>query len=168
MDRLSARAGVSKRTVYKHFESKEKLFQALIRRHWSRIAEDLCVRYEQGRDIRDQLCELGHAKGRLLTSHDLMMTTRLVMSELLRSPELVEKNQAKIDLKASFETLLRDAAADGQLAIDDPRAAAEEFAALIEGKAFWPVIFGAPVVSADDMSKIVDSSVAMMMSRYGV
>ncbi|MDX8350681.1 TetR/AcrR family transcriptional regulator [Cognatiyoonia sp. IB215446] len=167
MDRISARAGASKRTVYKHFESKEKLFQELIRRHWAKFTETLDVRYEKGRDIRDQLTALGQAEGRLMTSSEIMATTRLVMSEVLRSPELVEENQEKTDYKASFEAMLRDAAADAQLCIDDPREAAEEFIALLKGKAFWPVVFGAPVVSVEEMAQIVSSSVEMMMRRYG-
>lgn len=168
MDRISARAGASKRTVYKHFESKEKLFQELIRRHWARFAESLEVTYEKGRSIREQLRALGRAEGRLLTSPDVMATTRLVMSEVLQRPDLVEENSEKIDYRASFEAMLRDAVTDGQLRINDPGEAAEEFIVLLKGKAFWPVIFGAPVLTEAEMNKIVDSSVDIMMSRYGV
>lgn len=168
MDRVSARAGASKRTVYKHFESKEKLFQELVRRHWARFASSLEVTYEKGRDIRDQLTDLGHAQGQLFTSPEVMAMTKLVMSEVLRSPELVEENQQKTDYKRFFQAMLRDAVEDGQLETADPNAAADEFIALIKGKAFWPVVLGAPVVTEAEMSKIVDDSVAMVMSRYGV
>ena len=101
-----------------------------------------------------------------MTSPDVMATTRMVMSEVLRSPELVEENQEKTDFKASFEQMLRAADADGQLSIEDPRQAAEEFISLIKGKAFWPVVFGAPVVTPDEMSELIESSVEMMMRRY--
>ncbi len=168
MNRVSERAGASKRTVYKHFESKEKLFQELVRRHWARFASSLEVTYEKGRNIRDQLTDLGHAQGKLFTSPDIMAMTKLVMSEVLRSPELVEENQQKTDYKRFFQAMLRDAVADGQLETADPNAAADEFIALIKGKAFWPVVLGAPVVTEVEMSKIVDDSVAMVMSRYGV
>lgn len=168
MDRVSARAGASKRTVYKHFESKEKLFQELVRRHWARFASSLEVTYEKGRDIREQLSDLGHAQGQLFTSPEVMAMTKLVMSEVLRSPELVEENQQKTDYKRFFQAMLRDAVEDGQLETADPNAAADEFIALIKGKAFWPVVLGAPVVTEAEMSKIVDDSVAMVMSRYGV
>ena len=168
MNRVSERAGASKRTVYKHFESKEKLFQELVRRHWARFASSLEVTYEKGRNIRDQLTDLGHAQGKLFTSPEIMAMTKLVMSEVLRSPELVEENQQKTDYKRFFQAMLRDAVADGQLETADPNAAADEFIALIKGKAFWPVVLGAPVVTEAEMSKIVDDSVAMVMSRYGV
>lgn len=168
MDRISARAGASKRTVYKHFNSKEKLFHELMRRHWSTFQAGLNVNYEQGRDIRDQLTALGHAVGQWLTCPDAMATTRMVMSEVLRSPELVEENQQKTNYSAAIADMLRDAANAGQLRIDNPQEAAEEFMVLLKGKAFWPVIFGAPVVTVAEMTKIVDSSVEIMMSRYGV
>ena len=166
MDRISARAEVSKRTVYKHFESKENLFHELISRHWAKCTAPLAVTYDPNRDIRDQLFELAEAEGQLLTSKDIMLTTRLVMSEFLRQPELAEQNQAKTDFTASLVKMLEDAAADGKLVLDDPRSAADEFLALIKGRAFWPVVFGAPVVSETEMKSIIQNSVDMMMSRY--
>ena len=168
MDRISARAGASKRTVYKHFESKEKLFQELVRRHWARFASSLEVSYQSDRDIREQLTDLGHAQGQLFTSPDVMAMTKLVMSEVLRSPELVEENQEKTDYKVYFQAMLQDAVRDGQIVTDDPNGAADEFISLLKGKAFWPVVLGAPVVSKSEMNKIVEDSVAMIMSRYGV
>ena len=167
MDRISARAGASKRTVYKHYESKEKLFQEMVRRHWSKFAETLVVQYDNSRSIRDQLTDVGEAEGRLMTSPDVMAMSRLVLSEVLRSPELVEENEEKTDYKVHLEAMLRDATKDGQLMIEDPSAAAEEFISLLKGKAFWPVVLGAPVVSPKEMSEIVLSTVDMMMSRYG-
>lgn len=167
MDCISARAGASKRTVYKYFESKEKLFQEMMRRHWARFAATLDVAYDPDRDIRDQLRDVGHAEGALLTSPEIMATTRLVMSEVLRSPELVEENAEKTDMQAALAQMLRDADADGQLRIDAPQQAAQEFISLIKGKAFWPVIFGAPVLGTDEMAAIVDSSVEMILRRYG-
>jgi AcrR family transcriptional regulator len=167
MDRISERAGASKRTVYKHFESKQHLFQELVRQHWSRFADTLEVTYDEARDIREQLTEVGLAQGKLFTSPDIMATTRLVMSELLRSPELVEENQSKTDYKIYLEAMLREAMADGQLQDADPQEAAEEFISLLKGKAFWPVILGAPVATEEEMQRIVQSSVTLLMSRYG-
>lgn len=166
MDRISARAEVSKRTVYKHFESKENLFRKLIDRHWAKFSGPLSVTYNPDRDIRDQLVEFGEAEGRLLSSKEIMLTTRLVMSELLRQPELAAQNTEKTDFTSSFVQMLTDAAADGALRLEDPKAAADEFLALIKGRAFWPVVFGAPVVSEADMKVIIETSVDLMMSRY--
>ncbi len=168
MDRISARAEVSKRTVYKHFESKENLFRELIDRHWAKFRAPLAVTYDPKRDIRDQLFELAEAEGRLLSSKEIMLTTQLVMSEFLRQPELAAENNQKTDFTSAFVKMLQDASDDGKLRLEDPKSAADEFLALIKGRAFWPVVFGAPVVSGPQMKAIIRSSVDIMMSRYRV
>ncbi len=167
MDRVSARACVSKRTVYKYFESKEKLFRSIVAELSDRFADELVIRYDPDRPIRDQLVDLASAEGRLLISADVMAMARMIISETLRSPALAEAAQGKIDKTTVFVDMLRAASEDGQLDIANPEDAATEFIALIKSKAFWPVIFGAAIVSEDQMDEIVQSSVEMMMSRYG-
>ena len=167
MDRVSERAGASKRTVYRYFESKEALFRALIEEHWAQFAETLDVSYRRGVDIRDQLAAIGWAEGRLFMSPSVMATTRMIMSELLRTPALADEDQKKTDYGAALAVLLADAARDGQLALDDPQTAADEFIGLLKAKAFWPVVLGAPVLDAAAMRQVIDSSVEMFMSRYG-
>ena len=168
MDRVTARAGVSKRTVYRYFESKEALFHAIVANLWGRFADSLDLHYEKGRDIRDQLTDLARAEGDLLSSEDTMMMVRMVMSEVLRRPELAETMQDKIDFRASFVDMLQQASDDGQLRVEDPALAADEFLALIKAKAFWPVVMGEPVISRTEMDRIIASSVEMMMCRYGI
>lgn len=166
MDRVSTRAGVSKRTVYKYFESKDQLFLAIIVQMWEQISARVNVRYRPGVDIRTQLTALAKAKGQVLTDAEVMATSRLVVSEIIRSPELADETQNKLEYRAVFVDMLRAATADGQLEIPDPEEAADEFLGLLKAKAFWPVIFGAPVVDEAEMSRIVESTVSMMLSRY--
>ena len=167
MDRVSARAGVSKRTVYKYYESKEKLFLEIILQLWGRISANVTVRYRTGIEIRVQLTDLATAKGRVLTDPEIMATSRLVVSEIIRSPELAGETQDKLEYRSFFVDMLRDATADGQLNVDDPEEAADEFLGLLKAKAFWPVIFGAPITTECEMTAIVENTVDMMMARYG-
>ena len=166
MDVISARAGVSKRTLYKYFESKHNLFQSIVATLSNRIADTLDLRYEPERDVRAQLKDFARAEGRLLSSPAVMAMSRMIISEALRSPVLSAEVQGKIDKKSAFVALLRAATKDGALDVADPDAAADEFIALIKAKAFWPVVFGAPILSNDEMEAVVDSSVEMMMARY--
>ena len=168
MDRVSSRAQVSKRTVYKYFESKENLFRSIVEELSSRFADLQDIRYVPGRPIREQLVNLAWAEGRLLTSGDVMAMARMIISETLRHPELAEAAQGKIDKKPVISNLLRAASEDGQLNIEDPDAAADEFLALIKAKAFWPFIFGGAIVSEEEMAVIVDACIEMIMCRYGV
>ena len=168
MDRISKRAGASKRTVYRYFESKEVLFQALMVRQWTIIADNLTVSYQPGVDVREQLVEMGRAQARLYTSLEIMTANKMLMSEILRDPELVSEIQNEVDYTASFEQLFKEAAADGVLTIANPRQAAEEFISLLKGKAFWPFMLGAPLVKPDEMDVMIDQSVDMMMNQYSV
>ena len=168
MDRISARAEVSKRTLYKYFESKENLFRSIVIELSNRFAAVLDIRYEKGRDIREQLTDLAWAEGRILMLPEVMAMARMVISETLRNPDLAAAAQGKLDKTAIFVEMLRDAAADGQLQIDDPESAGQQFIGLIKAKAFWPMIFTGSVLSEDEMTSTIENSVNMILSRYGV
>ncbi|WP_299894346.1 TetR/AcrR family transcriptional regulator [uncultured Ruegeria sp.] len=168
MDRISARAEVSKRTLYKYFESKENLFRSIVVELSSRFAEVLEIRYEKGRGIRTQLTELAWAEGRILMRPDVIAMARMVISETLRNPTLAAEAQGKLDKTATFIAMLKDAAEDGQLRIDDPERAGREFIGLIKARAFWPLLFTGGALSEPEMKETIESSVQMVMSRYGV
>ena len=168
MDRVSARAGVSKRTVYKYFESKENLFRAIVEIFTERFAALEQETYVPGQPIRGQLTALAWAEGRILLSPDTMAMARMLISETLRSPELAGRAESDVTKRAVFVAFLKAAAEDGQLRLRDAESAADEFLALIKARAFWPVMFGADLVSEAQMQEIVDNSVEMMLSRYGV
>ncbi len=167
MDRISARASVSKRTLYKHFESKENLFRSIVMELAGRFAEMQDIRYVSGRDIRAQLLELAWAEGRILMRPDVMAMARMIISETLRNPALAEEAQGKVDKTATFVRMIEDADADGQLNVENPEVAGKEFIGLIKAKAFWPMLFSGSVVSEAEMAEIVESAVNMIMSRYG-
>ncbi|UUV04947.1 TetR/AcrR family transcriptional regulator [Ruegeria sp. YS9] len=168
MDRISARAEVSKRTLYKYFESKENLFRSIVVELSSRFAEVLEIRYEKGRDIRTQLTELAWAEGRILMRPDVIAMARMVISETLRNPTLAAEAQGKLDKTATFIAMLKDAAEDGQLRIDDPERAGREFIGLIKARAFWPLLFTGGALGEAEMTETIESSVQMVMSRYAV
>ncbi|WP_226688286.1 TetR/AcrR family transcriptional regulator [Ruegeria arenilitoris] len=168
MDRISAQAEVSKRTLYKYFESKENLFRSIVIELSNRFAEVVEIRYKKGRDIRKQLTELAWAEGRILMMPDVMAMSRMVISETLRSPALAAEATGKLDKTAAFIGMMRDAAEDGQLRIDDPEQAGREFIGLIKARAFWPLLFTGSVLSEAEMAETIENSVEMMISRYAV
>ena len=88
MDRVSARANVSKRTVYNHFDSKDALFHAIVDIMAEQANRSLDLSYVAGRPIREQLVDLGWAEGNLLTDPDFMKYARMVVGETLRDPVL--------------------------------------------------------------------------------
>ena len=69
MNEIARIAGVSKGTLYVYFDSKESLFEALIRQEKRQQAEQVCRIDEQlDDDLRTALIELGT---RLVSLHDV-------------------------------------------------------------------------------------------------
>ncbi|MEB2258923.1 helix-turn-helix domain-containing protein, partial [Xanthomonas campestris pv. campestris] len=58
MDRVAATAGVSKRTVYNHFPSKDALFGEILRGLWQRSADAVNLAYRPDQPLRAQLITL--------------------------------------------------------------------------------------------------------------
>jgi TetR/AcrR family transcriptional regulator of autoinduction and epiphytic fitness len=166
MDAISARAEVSKRTLYKYFESKENLFNAIVESLSDRMSHTLDVQYDPALEIRAQLVKLAWAEGRLLMSSDVMAMARMIIGETVRNPQMAAKAQEDIDKKSVVVALLRAASDDGQLDVPAPQVAADEMIGLLKARAFWPVIFGAPLVTEAQMEAIVEDTVDMIMARY--
>jgi TetR/AcrR family transcriptional regulator of autoinduction and epiphytic fitness len=99
---------------------------------------------------------------------EVMAMARMVISETLRNPDLAAAAQGKLDKTAIFIEMLRDAAEDGQLRIENPEQAGQEFIGLIKSRAFWPMVFSGNVLTEVEMTATIDSSVEMILSRYGV
>lgn len=167
MDRIATRSEVSKRTLYKYFESKENLFRSIVAELSERFSGLADIRYRPGQPIRGQLTDLAWAEAHLLLTPDVIAMARMIISESLRSPEMAAEAQGKIEHSPVFAELLRDAAADGALRIDDPDDAASDFLALIKSRAFWPAVLTGTQVSESRMGEIVESSVDFMLCRYG-
>lgn len=166
MDRVAARANVSKRTVYNHFESKEALFRAILDIMAAEARAAFDVVYDPARPLEEQLRDLGWAEGRLLTSPDFMKLARIVMSETIRDQELAGEMSCKMEKFVIFQDFMEAAMAHGSLAAGDGKQAADQFVGLIKSQAFWPMIFTGEAVSQDEMARIVDSTVEMFLRQY--
>ena len=166
MDRISQRSGTSKRTVYKYFESKEKLYSLLVERLSNGISEALQFTYDRHKPIREQLYALAWAKGRLLMRPEIVAVTRIVISEALRNPEEAQQLHGEIDSQRSFVDFFSAATEDGQLSIDNCERAVDEFLALLKARAFWPVMLGAPMLTEPEMEEIITASVEFFLRGY--
>lgn len=86
MDELATVARVSKMTVYRHFQSKEALFEGVLRE----ICSDVVIgaRVPEGASLRDELRILGRAFITLVSDPGRLKTYRLVMSEAERASHI--------------------------------------------------------------------------------
>ena len=167
MDRIAARANVSKRTVYNHFDSKEALFRAILDLMAEAVDLAFVVSFQPDKPIEEQLYDLGWAEGRLMTAPDFMRLARMVVGETMRDPVLAAEWNARMEMVEMFRSFFSAANSAGALVIDDPEVVAGQFLGLIKSRSFWPVIFTAEPVSREEMDVIIRDTVDVMVKTYG-
>ncbi|MCC4585656.1 TetR/AcrR family transcriptional regulator [Xanthomonas sp. NCPPB 1067] len=169
MDRVAATAGVSKRTVYNHFPSKDALFGEILRGLWQRSAEAVNLVYRPDQPVRTQLTQLLQQKLRLLDDAAFIDLSRVAIAEGIHSPERARALLSQLGSKEEGTTTwLRAALADGRLAPMDAEFASQQLQSLIKGFAFWPQLaFGQSPLSAEQQAQVAESAVAMFLGVYG-
>jgi TetR/AcrR family transcriptional regulator, regulator of autoinduction and epiphytic fitness len=167
MDAIAERAQVSKRTVYKHFASKEALFGHLITVMRSGFSGVVAAAFDPTQPIDVQLRRIGQAQGELFTSRPFMKLVRLLVAEAVRDPTLAAffpDDEGDAGALAQFMT---DAHHHGAISADNAELAARQFRDLVKGRAFWPALIGQKMVSQAEMSEIVEQAIAMFLNNYG-
>ena len=168
MDRIAARAGTSKRTVYNHFPSKETLFLEILRQLWEASLEgdDLAIRTD--RPMREQLLELLGQKLRLLNDEAFVSLARVAIAAGIHSPERAQDMVARMGEREEGLTVwIRDAATAGRLKTNDPVFASHQLQGLVKGFAFWPQItLGQPPLDAEMQKRVAESAADMFLAYY--
>ncbi|TDN70777.1 TetR/AcrR family transcriptional regulator [Paraburkholderia sp. BL10I2N1] len=168
MDRIAARAGVSKRTVYNHFPGKEALFAAILRQLWDSSHTEEAPAYSARRPLRAQLLRLLLKKLSLLNDEAFLSLARVAIAAGIHSPERARDMVARMGEREEDLTVwIRAAAADGRLKTSDPIFASQQLLGLVKAFAFWPqVTMGQPPLSADDQRQVAESAADMFLARY--
>jgi len=170
MDKVSAAADVSKRTLYNHFPSKEELFAEILRQLWHTSAAQVEQAYQPGRPLREQLMALAQQKMALLNDDNFLDLARVAIAATLHSPERARDMLQRLGEKESgLLGWIREAERDGRLKGCDPVQAAQQLEALIKGFAFWPqVAMGQPKLAPKAQRQVCSEAVALFLARYAV
>jgi len=168
MDRIAARAEVSKRTVYNHFPSKEALFVEIMHQLWEASREGEELAYRADLPLREQLLELVGQKLRLLNDEAFVSLARVAIAAAIHSPERAQDMVARMNEREEGLTVwLRAAAADGRLKISDPVFASHQLQGLVKTFAFWPQItLDQPALRPKERKRVAESAVDMFLAYY--
>lgn len=169
MDRIAARARVSKRTVYNHFPGKDALFLRILETMLERgiVGPDLA--YRADRPLRPQLLELVRQKLELLRDPGFVDVARVAMAAGLHSPDLARAMLARLGHREEGLTVwMRAAAADGRLKTDDPLLASMQLQGLVKSFALWPQLsMGQPPLDDAQQTRVAEAAVDMFLAYYG-
>src|SRR5258708_6225866 len=169
MDRIAARANVSKRTVYNHFPSKEALFAEILRQLWEASLAGEALGYRADKPLRPQLLDLLAQKLRLLNDEAFVSLARVAIAAGIHSPERAQDMVARMGEREEGLTVwIRAAAADGRLKTRDPLFASQQLQGIVKGFAFWPqVTLGQPPLTAAAQKKVAETAADMFLAYYG-
>ncbi|MFJ4197177.1 TetR/AcrR family transcriptional regulator [Pseudomonas sp. NPDC089534] len=168
MDKIAATAGVSKRTVYNHFPSKEELFAEILNQLWARISAEQATPYSPDQPLRDQLRSMVMAKVQLMADENFLTLARVVIATTIHSPERAQNMVARLGEREEGLTLwIRAAQADGRLKPVDPEFASQQVQGLIKAFGFWPQMsMGRAALDLDMQHTVVESALDMFLACY--
>jgi TetR/AcrR family transcriptional regulator of autoinduction and epiphytic fitness len=163
MDRIAEAAGVSKRTVYNHFQSKEALFQAVVERLIDKMMASKRIEWDPSRPLEDQLADMARTKSTVADNPAELGLIRVAISVFVSHPELAESC-----IKFEDDPLvpwLEAAHEAGRLKVSNVPLAAKVFWAMASGALFWPTLLEGPMPD-EERKKIVREIVKTFLSRH--
>lgn len=155
MDAVATDAGVSKQTVYSHFESKEGLFRACIAGKLASYNLAPAALPESG-DIQADLSIVVQRYMELLFDEGVVQMFRCIIGEAAAHPDVARMfwEEGPRRTQELIATYLAKRAANGELAFDDADRAALELLNLAEGQEHWGLLLGTvPPPSSAAVSK---------------
>lgn len=169
MNDIARAAGVSKGTLYAYFDSKDTLFEAIIRGEFAQTAERLCTFRREG-DARDMLRDFGVRLISRMSEPDTRALARVVIAEAEKFPKigrafyeagpLYGANRLAAELEHLEQT--------GALKVPDPERAAWQFVDLCQSYVYKRLLFGVvDSISREEIEASVEAGVDVFMKAYG-
>jgi len=171
MDGVAKRAGVSKATLYVHFDSKERLFAEVVSAARASLKRALfAITRDEEAEPAQTLRLVGQQFLGYVTTPGVLTLFRAVIGETQRFPELGQTifQTGSNDMLTMISESIARATARGLLVVPDPQMAAAQFIALTKSDLHLRCLLEPTfVASAADIERNVDAAVAMFMSHYG-
>ncbi len=165
MDKIAEVAGVSKRTIYNHFNSKEVLFQAIVADFLKQREEIKPIQYSTNLSMGDQLREFARAELYLINTPIRRGLSKLFTSVFLMDIEFGKATRSQYEPHKALILWLLRAKKDGKLNFQSPELAARIFYGMVEGCLTYPALFtdGASLKNSDTL---LDEIIDTFLRRY--
>jgi AcrR family transcriptional regulator len=174
MDEIAALSGVSKQTVYKHFESKEALFVEIVTSMTGAagdVVHDEAPELAADGDVAHYLRDYAYRQLNVVLTPRLMQLRRLVIGEVGRFPDLARVLYERGPMRAmrTLAAIFARLAARGQLRLEDPELAASHFNWLVMSTALNQAMLlgNAAIPPPAELRRQADEGVRVFLAAYG-
>ena len=170
VDAIAREAGVSKATLYSYFADKRVLFMEVGRGECARQSGMALCGIDLDAPPRDVLSEVGRRLIAFLTSELGQRIFRICVAESERFPDLGRRfwESGPMVVRGGMIEYIEGAVARGELVVEDPGFAADQFHELCKVEIFPRLVFGTggPPTEAE-RDRVVEGAVDMFLARYG-
>ena len=167
---IAAKAGISKRTLYARYPNKASIFEAV-------ILDEIEAQYnafehsvpEEG-DVRVRLKKIAEMILSWLLTERTISLDRVAIAEVTRFPDLARNvHQVGSQRPARLvENVLREAIARGEVILDDPKFAAEQFVIIVVFASLRLAHLGvAPSCLNDEVRARIDKAIDLFLDGCG-
>ncbi|MFA0414811.1 TetR/AcrR family transcriptional regulator [Vibrio renipiscarius] len=140
MNNVCANAEVSKRTLYRHFESKECLFEEVLVQIQESVVRNIDYPFDEQTPLEEQL--------RLVTLREIdvmyniygIALSRTIIMEFFRQPDLAKSVTERLYRTRSVSTWFEKALASGKLEAVDAQTITSVYVSIFQGLLFWPYV----------------------------
>ena len=168
IEQVAADAGVSKVTIYNQFGDKRALFAAAVECECEKMRGHFSLDAMPQGTIRERLTAIGEAIFAFLFRPEMIQFERRIAAETENEPAVgvafLEAGPWR--MRQGFAAWLAAATHAGDLVIDDPMLAAEQFVSMCKGMGDLERRFGADV-TAEHSRKRIRGAVEVFMAAYG-
>ena len=169
MDTIVAAAGGSKATLYRYFDSKQALFEAIIDNVVAGLTPpDMPADYLD-LPLEDGLRILGHATATAALSEGAVVLTQLASAEINRFPELAaqlyERGPGLSYRRFCHFLEIKHDRGEIELTVD-PLIAAEQFLSSIVGHQQLRMVLGVGAPSSTDVEARLEAAIATFVRTY--
>jgi AcrR family transcriptional regulator len=169
MGEIARRAGVSKGTLYVYFDSKERLFEAIVEDERRGQAEQVFSLDSADHDVGAVLTRLGKDFAHFLCQPSAISPLRTVIAIADRMPDVGRKfYEAGPEFGTSrLASYLEDQVKAGVLVVDDCVIAAAQFLDACQSTLFKPLLFNAGEAPTEARVKhVVGIAVRTFLAAY--
>ncbi|MDV4143300.1 MULTISPECIES: TetR/AcrR family transcriptional regulator [Shimia] len=170
VDDIARAASVSKATLYSYFPDKSALFMEMARLEMAGQAERMASCLDFNAPPETVLPQVGRGMMSFMLTEFGRRVFRIAVAESDRFPELGRKfyETGPAFLHEGLKCYLKEAAARGEVRIEDFDLAASQFPELCKADLFPRLVFGMDEDFGEaEIERVLTGAVEMFMARYG-
>lgn len=170
MDSISQSASVSKATVYNHFKNKEDLFFALGDILKARFNEAFKYEFNEDLSIETQLTQIAKKEMDFLKNAENIKLIQIMTIVMIQKNDIGLKliQNAQDECLIMTSSWFSEAKKREVLKFDSSDFVSTQFIGMIKSFAFYPQLYGAPILSENEENRVIEKAVDMIIKLYGV